>query len=495
MSRFMSAVWVLQLWLLLAAATLVLVRPEAVLYFLEECVTLPAAPQHLPDPGPACVIIAGDRGAKGLFAITRILAPFLLTFAMFSLHAVMREEERVRRSLSFVFAFIYVVLAAFLYTDSFSDAGLRHPDFLPRTLLAGLVTLALFTGYSALRASDRTHRVTWLLVLAGYVALAAMLARGAPAQTIAKLSLVVFAVDSLLGDIERLRARAFCLLLLFPAVLAVMDALSPSSSHSIDDEPLAIRIFLGVMVTCVVIHALYAVWPMEAAARRLSGSANTRPSALWVLWLFQGLGYLAVAGSLIWAHRRGASVSLEGMIDPAYRHLFADLDEIFPAFVAAVGLFSFTGMQSSREWVWKAHCAIFASFYAALLLCGLLVWSSDLFRSWTPALAVPALILLGVHLWFYYSRREWFSEEVGEGPDGWVLMDLVLGPLLMVRTLISRRRAMHARGVAAHGTMRVLPRAEAGYPEHDFFQATDQPFTVQIRDEQRALPRPLSPAA
>jgi arachidonate 5-lipoxygenase len=51
----------------------------------------------------------------------------------------------------------------------------------------------------------------------------------------------------------------------------------------------------------------------------------------------------------------------------------------------------------------------------------------------------------------------------------------------MLHTLFSRRRATHARGVAAHGTLRVLPKLDAElYPEHDFF-CPGATFQIQAR--------------
>lgn len=533
MSRFMSAVWVVQFFVLLAAAMVAVARPSRVISLMEECAVFDAecqccagdaggeaaaggepqtcsggcyVPRGVWSEPPveatgeacapscgtcafvkdanqrSCAVMRPDLDAQALAALVRLLAPFLLAFALFSLHALMREDERVRRNLSFIFAFIYVVLAVLIYTDHFTDTGINSEAFQLRALQAALLTLALFALQGALRSPERVQRALWALVCAGYAGLDALATAGVlPLPTAAGAALGLFLFDSLVGDIEQMRARVFALVLLFPAVLTVMDAFAGSaSSGSWRDESTFSQVLLVFLVFCVFVHALYAVWPQQAAVRRMSGTANTRPSALWALWLLQGLFFIGVAASLIWAHSRGHSVFLEPVKEHAYDPIFGDIDEVYPAFLVALGLFSFSGMHSSREWVWKAHCVIFAAFYLAQILCLLLAWNYYVFRAWVPAALTVPVALFAIHLRFYVSHREWFSEEVGEGPDGWVFVDLVLGPLLLARTLLSRRRATHARGVAAWGRLKVLPREEGLYPEHDFFQPGRQ-FDVQIR--------------
>jgi hypothetical protein len=53
------------------------------------------------------VIVGATPAAEGLFALVRLFSPFLFTFALFSLHAAMREDERIRRGLSFIFGAVY----------------------------------------------------------------------------------------------------------------------------------------------------------------------------------------------------------------------------------------------------------------------------------------------------------------------------------------------------------------------------------------------------
>ena len=490
MSRFMSAVWVVQVFVLLAATATCVAYPSAMFSFLGGC-----------DASAwGCALIATDPDAQSLFTLVRLLAPFLFAFALISLQAVMHEDERVRRNLSFIFAFVYAALVVLIATGNFSDSRFRHADFAPRLLFAGLVTLVLLSLYDAIRAGDRGQRVLSLLFTAAYAALAVVDQRSASVRTVAAASAATFLLDTLIVERERIRARLFTVALLFPAVFVATDSLggalfrgrfrdAPSQnflSAALSDEPLSSQVFLAVIAFCAVIHALYAVWPADpAAGRRLSGSANTRPPSLWALWLAQGLMFLAAAGLLFfWFQRDSFFGFLRGVSDARYGALFERLKAIYPAFMIAMALFSFLSMQASREWLWKARCLIFAAFWAVELLGLLVAWNTAVSQAWGAAAAIWSLLLLVVHIKFHRSHGEWFSEEVGEGPDGWILIDLVLGPFLLLKTLLTGRRASHARGVAAWGSFRVLPPGERPYPEHDFFTpGRELPLRIRFANE------------
>ena len=358
-----------------------------------------------------------------------------------------------------------------------------------------MLTLLFSSLLEAMRGSNQVFRGLSLLFAAGQATLLVLIYRqlGHVTPRLSTLALAaagLVAAESLIGDFVRLRTRAFTVTLLLPVVLAVMDFVSgvrgaPSSATVLQQTTPTVQVILAFCIVNVVVHALYAVWPAPTSDRQLSGMANTRPSSLWAIWLAQGLVLGGFAAALIWArqHAHLGDVFLKTAIDAAYLPLHDYLEEIYPSYLIAMALFSFSGMQASREWVWKARCSIFAAFYATLLLDMLFVWNDGVFRWWTPVVAIFPLVMLAVHLWYLRQHREWFSEEVGEGPDGWVAVDLLLGPLMLLRTLLWRRRASFARGVAASGTFQVLPRdptVAPGYPDHDFFRR-GQPRPVQIR--------------
>lgn len=556
MSRLMSLVWTVQFVIFLAAGVASLVKPEWMIYLLEDCRVaeestlccpfpvagsgeldgeVPAAggpemcfPQNglcMPEPPPgaqaapcgppcpaACSLVESSREVEALYALARMVSPFYLVFALFSAHAVMREDERTRRNLAFIFAGIFMMLGALVYTDGFHDKGVSKPAFLFGALVAALAALVLFSLYSLVRAEDSSRRMAAVLAAVGYTLLLVgglyvyrQLLRhvGGSAEELAfhrtkhgadaaftllyrlydllpYAALVAVVVDTIAGDLERTRARVYAVTLIAPLILTVFDLTGRTAfgyvpSNALSDEPTIVKVMLALIALNIVLHAQYAAWPVEEAEQKLSGSANTRPPSLWVLWLCQGIVLCGFGGFLIWAHGRGASLFIRDNIaaslalpSSGYAPLFDALDELFPALFIALGFFSFSGMHTSREWVWKAHCMIFAIFYGATFLCVLFVWSPTAFSHGFMWFLLPTAILCAAHYAYQRSHQEWFSEDVGEGPDGWILADLWLGPLLMLKSLIGRRRASHARGVAAEGRMTTFaPTAQL--PEHEFF--------------------------
>jgi hypothetical protein len=562
MSRFMSAMWVLEVVVLLVAHLVCLVRPSLVFYVLEECNTVSApcrcctAPDGISPPAPgaeaapceacciprglcthpedccekttgvgadiacasvprcpgcrhiltedrkACVLVEKDAQTQGLFAYARMLAPFLLTFGLLAGHAAMREDEKVRRNLSFIFAWVYVVFTVLLATDGFSGE-FKDDVFFFRALFAALVTLCLYSLFEALRARDGIQRSLSLAGAALYAAVAWLDQRpGVELAVVAELTLFLLVLDTAIGGIERVRGWLFAMVIGWPAVFVVTEPMGMRLlRHRMAAESLATHQLLSAKILerrpatlallafvtfALLAHALYAVWPTDPTARRLSGTANTRPSSLWVLWLGQGLLFLGAAVLLLYVHSSDTAGMVTGMKDtPGYLALFEEVKDLYPAMFVAMALLSFSGMQSSREWVWKALCGIFCVFYLATWLTMLLVWTSALFKMWVMALYAPVIVLFWVHARYLWGYREWFSEEVGEGPDGWILVDLVMGPYMMYRTLLTGRRCFHAMGVAAWGRLTVLPRGEAAkgepaYPDHDFF-VPGATFDVTIR--------------
>lgn len=565
MSRLMSVVWIVQFWVFLAMSIASVVRPSVVMYLLDECVTVPEprvccpevdergeAPEAgagelrvphgngyqavvgCPDGGPPrgiedgcaavpaapcgamaclpctnagsgrpeCVLIESDVETGAISSLARLLAPFFLAIALFSLHTMMRTDERTRRNMAFIFAGLFTVIAALVYTDGlgdlFAQSVARTHVFQSRALISALVALLLFALYSAVRAEDGSRRAAAVLAGLGYGGLLVpyLLRAGAmddPAllgvihlggitypvlHALAAAAGLVLALDTIAGDLERTRARLFAVVLVFPMVLFLMDFLNKANgTNALADEPTVVRVMLLLTVVDIVLHAQYAAWPIEDAEQKLSGSANTRPASLWLLWLLQGLAFVGFAALLLWAHRDDPARRSLFVADAVmsrlratgwYTDMFGDLDELYPGLLVAMGLFSFSGMHSSREWVWKTHCFIFAVFYAAQMFCVMFVWNGAVFKPALMLLLAPSAVLCAVHVYFYRSHRRWFSEDVGEGAEGWVFADLGLGPLLLVKSGMSRKRASHAHGVAATGRMTVTISDRA--PKHEFFQ-------------------------
>lgn len=413
MSRFMSVVWVVQFFALLALSAVLLVSPQVVPELLDhctpsqnqygnerlyrlggnagaprECAQPPDADKPAPNPRESPPRPAWKE-VRFIMASGRLMVPFTFLLAVFSLHAFLREDVRVRRRIARIFALTGCLLVYFL----------------------------------------------------------------------------LYPVDRLPGD---------------PSPL-----LNPGQP---DLQNTLLRGGFSLLVLLVASNVALSLWPLPRAARRLSGSADTRPAALWVLWLVQGLFFTLLALFLAkfqvarWVLDETAW-SLTGNDAFSYRGVLEDFRQLTPPLFLSMGLLSFSGMRASREWGWRAFSRLFVLFYAVWFLTLLFVWDLA-FNPVTLLFLLPMLLLLVGNVRYWNRSDIWFAEEVGEGPDGWVAADLLLGSLLMLRTLLTRRRALYPRGVAAWGTFYVADYHDAlshGLSlAHDFFSPR-QRFDAQVR--------------
>jgi hypothetical protein len=339
----MSWVWTLQFCVLLGLTALLAIWPMEVLpWFPSAC---PAEPPSL-----------SPWEAKYIAAAVRLLTPFTLTLAIFTLHALLREDERIRRRFAAIFAMVGVALCS-----EFRDNG-------------------------------------WML----------------------RITLFFTA---------------------FQAVYAAMQLREP---------------------------------------RRLSGMADTRPPQLWVIWVIQGVAFLAAAG-VVWR------LSIYGYLlestapdrsSPTIQHgaLLDSIDELAWPFYLAIGLFSFLGTRASRQWSWRSFCRIFAILYVVWFLVFLFIWDSAVFKTWVLLLWVPILGGAVIHGAYCFKTDIWFAEEVGEGPDGWIISDLLIGSLLLLQTLLTRRRSHYPRGAAVRGRFEPVPAKTVVPTESDPRSSTSGGF-------------------
>lgn len=258
----------------------------------------------------------------------------------------------------------------------------------------------------------------------------------------------------------------------FAAGLAVWTYTLWRENHAPIHRQPAHTIELCVVAALALLNLMYGFSPSRRLYEKpLSGMANTRPPELWVLWLLQGLYFLLCAAAIEYypdaVHTFLVEVTASN--DP---FKVIDQMEFAPPFYFALGLFSFYSMRASREWVWRLDGAIFRTMLTVWLLVFLYVWDGAVLKNFAVPM-VPMVALLLANIVFGRGRPHYFSEDVGQGPDGWVFSDLFAGPILLIRSLRSRgRRATHPRGVGVCGTLEVV-QPEPGqptFPEHEFFR-------------------------
>lgn len=221
--------------------------------------------------------------------------------------------------------------------------------------------------------------------------------------------------------------------------------------------------------------------------RRLSGSASTLPSALWLLWIAQGVAFLAVGALLLFAPelvvRWTVAVPLDG---PSLASAAAHLRFLAPM-TLGIGVFSWSALRAEQEWLWRVYASSTSLFLGTWFLTLVVVWGPSYRPLAGAALALGAGFFLLANQRLQGPRINAYAEDIGRGPDGWVLMDLLAGPMLAVQSLLSGRRSTHLVGVAARGTFTVVDALDA--PANDFFRpglslpATARFSSMTWRDE------------
>ncbi len=347
-----------------------------------------------------------------------------------------------------------------------------------RLMSAPAMLLAFMSFYAAMREDEDTRRYiarTFGLVLSAW---AATLAFKAPIGVVIKLGSHVYR--------------------------------SPSGPHTLHNANES-KFFYVVALFAVINFAHGFVPAHHRRERPLSGVANTRPQLLWVLWFLQGTFMLVAAAVIMWTTRGSRRIDVT-LVDESlprvadcfrdlhlgasglpYQHLLGDVVEALPPMCVAIALFTFYAMMPSRQWVWRTLAGTFSVHFGALVVLSGLVYQPGLLRPWVlPVVAIPSLVLCAWNLYFSLVELEYFTRET-DGPDGWVANDLVLGPALLAKTILSRgRRARNAAGIGARGRLEVwhpspvrndaapgdsmvptpLARAVSVLPAHEFFEFT-----------------------
>ncbi len=254
-----------------------------------------------------------------------------------------------------------------------------------------------------------------------------------------------------------------------------------------------------VMGAFALVNAVFALMPRHARSQRsLSGTANTRPPQLFMLWLAQGSVMLFLGAFIVYLPHapwevvewlRSATFASaaqplsddllaciplglrpeSGVISFTAFDLLVDQLESMPPYLNGLAFASFYAMRVSREWVWRLVAGIFTILYATTLLTLLLIYNEDIMAAATGwGFGLSLVVLLVANQRFARKSADYFTRDVGQGPDGWTVTDLFAGPALALTTLLKGgRRPIHTAGVGVEGTFTGLP---SEMPAHDLFR-------------------------
>jgi hypothetical protein len=205
--------------------------------------------------------------------------------------------------------------------------------------------------------------------------------------------------------------------------------------------------------------------------RRLSGTADTKPSSVWALWIGQGLFWLAL-GAVMAAAPAWLSAALGGGPDGPWQLRLGG------PVVAGLGLSSFMAARSDQDWIWKTFALLFAGVHLTFAFTVLVEAELRLGAPLGLLLLLGSVGLAGANGRARSQAPNWLGEDVGAGPDGWTVMDLFTGPMLAVQSVMKKRRSTHLYGVGANGRFQVVDHPR--FPPNVFF-TPGREFPLQAR--------------
>ena len=454
MSRYMSALWVLQSIALLLLSAVLLFKPSILPQVLNDCYITDDPDGARRHASPNCLArneqmttresrrppTAAMSEVRLIQASIQLLTPFLFALSLFSLWAFMRGAQRVRRGMARIFAFtggwVLLIVVSGMWETHGTEPQTHsrlHNWLLPSSLQ--VKDEQDTDPLSPIRIDEWSHRCV-----------------------IPPEKFYVLAPIELGPDVW----REHCL---------YWNELKFRDVPDLSWRPPLFFASLAWLVLFVVSNGLYSFWTLPRAERKLSGSADTRPSQLWLLWLLQGLFFLLVAAYFQWQTAHMAALLLSRKNGFYYGDVIYRSARFAPPLHVALGLFSFMAMEASREWNWRAFSRLFTLFFGLWAIVFLSAWQQE-FHEGALLYGVPFVLLMAGNLQFWNQGDVSFAEQVGHGPDGWLHVDLLVGPIMLLRTLFTRRRVLFERGVAAWGLFKTEDYRYAAPVDlsHDFFQ-------------------------
>ena len=360
------------------------------------------------------------------------------------------------------FGFLLVALAWLLMPRTFLEVALGLPGdqvlavACVRMMAAIAVAMALLSSYAAMREDVRARRafaLSFAIAFVGWFALSwtSWRHQGLPELTSGSPHAVIY---------------------------------GPWSSN-------LLNLALWLVFAGALLNLLYALTIGRLPSRRWLGKPNTLPQRLWFLWALQMLT-LTICSLLVLVIPDRLLVFFcvvlpHDLSQPGSETSpLVELLQSNAPTLLALAFVSVHGMHSAREWAWRSLAAIFASSLSLLALAFLVVWTPEHFEWWLWSAFFAMLLFLVMNLLLPGRHNEWMAANVGGGPDGWTFTDLLVGPVLVLRVLLRRRRASHAFGVGASGVFEVGERTgEQQIPHHPFFRPGRR-FRVHARFSNRS---------
>ncbi len=261
------------------------------------------------------------------------------------------------------------------------------------------------------------------------------------------------------------------------------DFALPGGGRELLERPLRERVLFAVVSVLAAVNLLAWLWPVRRPSEReLSGFADTKPSSLWLRWTLQavvlgavGVVFAVEGGRTMAAGLQQVPAAIAAGAVPgslAKLHFFgwgAAWAHRTGALWLGVATFALAGIPEVKIPEWRGFRAVHMVTMAIVALSTLTAFHASVWRPWVMLASVIPVAFFVANANVVKDPADTPAEEIGEAPDGWTFMDLVVGPLMAFRVFISRRRGTHGLGVAAKGHWAPQSPRPEGVPAHAWF--------------------------
>ena len=222
-----------------------------------------------------------------------------------------------------------------------------------------------------------------------------------------------------------------------------------------------------------------------------AGIAQRRPPQLWTIWLVQFVLLMANGLLALVFPEWTAELLMHDRYDYLTSDVVNDSVRMHGSWVIGMALFSYFALGVGSDWIWQGISLIFCLVFAVLAVSTVGAAASGEYSYWVYIYGFQGLIFIPLTAVLLLRKDPWSTENVERVKAGdWNLTDLLVGPPLMWKPLLTGRRALHRDGVGARGHLQLLNAVEEraaciGLTQNEL-SGHGQRFPIQMRFSNRS---------